>query len=261
MRRRPVLVAFLFLASVAWAAKVPINPCKSNGSGELENCPAEGCAAPRSPDASANRLRNTRPLGRGTPKPMLFADFELLQASFRPWQGLAAADRAKFRQRTRVTKTEVGEGDVVEMTGFIVGTPAARRSDPANCLLVGEEKNTFRINIARHKDDTEFESIIVAMPPHRWEGDKNVPRNADWTLEKLRWVSRNGFEVKVAGQLFFDNKHLANSDPGEVVPNEPKRLSVWEIHPVFAFQVCRRRSAIQCHDPKEAHWEPLEQMP
>ena len=71
--------------------------------------------------------------------------------------------------------------------------------------------------------------------------------------------SRRGFPVLVRGQLFYDNKHLVNSDPDDVKPRQPKRFSLWEIHPVTEFHVCVTVDN-DC-DPKDlAQWEPLENM-
>ena len=40
-------------------------------------------------------------------------------------------------------------------------------------------------------------------------------------------------------RLFYDNKHLVKGDQDRD-NGEPKRFSLWEIHPVSAFYVCVR---------------------
>jgi hypothetical protein len=58
---------------------------------------------------------------------------------------------------------------------------------------------------------------------------------------------------------FYDNKRLVNSDPDDVKPKQPKRFSLWEIHPVIAFHVCV--TADNDCDPKDlVQWQPLENV-
>ena len=59
--------------------------------------------------------------------------------------------------------------------------------------------------------------------------------------------------VRVRGQLFFDNHHKVNSDPNHNIANQPKRMSLWEVHPITAFDVCTKTTCAIDSDG----WQPL----
>src|SRR5713101_915081 len=78
--------------------------------------------------------------------------------------------------------------------------------------------------------------------------------NDDWTTEKLKEIENNGQLVLVQGQLFYDNKHLVNADPDNVLNGQPKRFSRWEVRPISEFYVCT--VAGNTCDPKDlAKWQ------
>jgi hypothetical protein len=45
-------------------------------------------------------------------------------------------------------------------------------------------------------------------------------------------------QVRLKGQLFFDASHVP-CRPGK--PVNPARSSVWEIHPIYSVDVCKRK--------------------
>lgn len=83
-----------------------------------------------------------------------------------------------------------------------------------------------------------------------------------WTAQKLRRIARERWPVVVRGQLLYDNKHEVNDDPDDVKSGEPKRFSLWEVHPVTEFYVCmtanKRWDAARIRAPQ---WRWLEQLP
>ena len=64
-------------------------------------------------------------------------------------------------------------------------------------------------------------------------------RPASWNSKKLKRAAREDRPVLIRGQLFYDNKHQVNGD-AEHDNGEPKRFTLWEIHPVTEFWVCIR---------------------
>ena len=58
--------------------------------------------------------------------------------------------------------------------------------------------------------------------------------------------------VRVTGQLFFDSSHVPCAGGKEVRTN-PRRFSLWEIHPIYQFEVC----TADCDGT--GTWLPLEQ--
>jgi hypothetical protein len=115
-----------------------------------------------------------------------------------------------------------------------------------NCHLTGSANNDFHIPIAAHPGDSELDAIVVEMIPQS--------RHPGWTVRKLRTIAREHTQVRVTGQLMYDNAHLVNDDPDNILPRQPKRFSLWEIHPVTKFEVCELENVKGfCDD-----WMPLE---
>ncbi|MGB7620956.1 MAG: hypothetical protein WBN92_01275, partial [Terriglobia bacterium] len=55
------------------------------------------------------------------------------------------------------------------------------------------------------------------------------------------------------GQLFFDSSHTPCQD-GSEIPGDPRRVSLWEIHPIYRFDVCNAASCTT-----ETDWIPVDQ--
>ena len=80
-------------------------------------------------------------------------------------------------------------------------------------------------------------------------------RNKAWTEARLHEVQKAHLRVRVRGQLFFDNHHVVNDDPKLGLSNQPKRMSLWEVHAVTHFDVC---TAQHC-EATSSGWKPLEE--
>ena len=225
---------------------------------DLASCPAHGCAKPGTPDALVNQIKKTKP-PHSTPVPLTLEDFDSFQVQADNLVGQKVNLNKRARNKLRNLKiisstTSVNEGDLVQIVGYMVGLPnrpGASGPESVNCRLTGKANNDFHIPIAPHPEDGELQAIVVEMiPQERPEG---------WTESKLRGVAREDLPVLVRGQLFYDNKHWVNSDPDDIKPKEPKRFSLWEIHPVTAFYVCTRGEN-ECNPQDITQWEPLEKM-
>jgi hypothetical protein len=240
----------------AGAARAAQPPCAD----DLDACPPHGCAEPGSADALVNQAK--RRLPADTPSVRLtLDDFEDLQAQADDLVGqqvsLDQAGRDKLRDLSLVSSDRtISEGDRVEILGFLIGLPhrpKASGPESVNCRLRGSAQNDFHVPVARHPEDTEFEGIVVEMIPQ--------DRPDGWTVSKLRRIAREKRPVVVRGQLFYDNLHVVNDDPDDVKSNQPKRFSLWEVHPVTEFHVCMTASK-KC-DPtkvKEPQWKRLEKV-
>jgi hypothetical protein len=58
--------------------------------------------------------------------------------------------------------------------------------------------------------------------------------------------------ARITGQLYFDSSHVPCAN-GQHVRSNPKRNSLWEIHPVYKFEVC----TADCDG--KGQWLPLDQ--
>jgi len=149
----------------------------------------------------------------------------------------------KLPDRTRLTN--LGEGKYVSYIAFVKN---AHYSDVAageavNCNIPGNATNDIHIVLLKEPNDDECLSTTAEMSPHY--------RPADWTPENLN--ATTGHPVRVQGQLFFDGSHTPCS--GSSRPN-PKRASLWEVHPVYSVDVCSQTTIAECQS-SSAEWTPL----
>jgi hypothetical protein len=220
----------------------------------LSKCPKRGCADPGTPDAMTNILkRNLNP--SGDVKELTFQDFETLQTRAEEKLGgethqLTKSDRLKLRKLNVGSKT-AGEGDLVELIGFVAVKPgnskphANTSGESVNCRIPKSENNDFHISLSPKSEGSEFEGIVVEMVPQK--------RDDNWTTSRLIKAQKEKRMVRVRGQLFFDNHHFVNKDPDNNISNQPKRMSLWEIHPVTEFDVCTKAKC----EADDSAWKPL----
>jgi hypothetical protein len=142
----------------------------------------------------------------------------------------------------------LGEGNYVSYVAVIKNTHYSDTTggEAVNCNMSGNPPNDIHIVLMSDPNDTdECHSTTAEMSPHY--------RPPGWTPEKLNALKK---PVRIKGQLFYDNSHTictANSRPN------PKRASLWEIHPVYSIEVCKSDNLDQCRnstDPGE--WTLLE---
>ena len=59
--------------------------------------------------------------------------------------------------------------------------------------------------------------------------------------------------VRITGHLSFEASHLL-CDGLEPRKGHPRRVSDWEIHPVYDIEVCRNKSLRSCTITNDAKW-------
>ena len=249
MSIRGLGLLLLVVVGIAMPAAAAKKPCSK----PLSHCPLRGCAKENSPNAFANiAKRNLKPSGDITR--LSFDDFKDLQAAVEKrfdgqYSTLTKPDRARLRKFKLDGKT-VGEGRLVEVVGFIAdgpGKPHANSSgESVNCRISGAANNDFHISVTPRSDGTEFKGIVVEMVPQS--------RDENWTEGRLKKLQAAKLQVRVRGQLFLDNHHKVNDDPSANLTNQPKRMSLWEIHPVTEFDVCTKATCTE----DGPGWKPFE---
>ena len=149
-------------ASVAWAAS---DPCASS----LSQCPSNGCAQKGTPDALVNEQKRRIPTG-GTATFLTFEQFAELQQvvddkGIPQGRGskLTKTGRKKLKSLSLDGGVEVGEGDLVELTGFI----ARKRkldwagAESVNCRLPDDADNDIHIPMVEDPNGSEYNSVVV----------------------------------------------------------------------------------------------------
>jgi hypothetical protein len=218
----------------------------------LKACPAIGCGTAGTTQAVVNEAKR-RPPASGPALLLTFADFSALQQQADHLVGqakeLTAAERATLKDMT-VSSGTVSEGGLVRVTAFIGlgAAPHANSGESVNCRLKGAANNDFHINIAENGTDNEFDGVVVEMIPQ--------DRPAAWTTAKLGTLQTQRRRILMEGNLFYDNKHVVNSDKENSVGGQPPRFSLWEIHRITRFWVCQKAGGA-CDPATESEWTEL----
>ncbi|MDP8979295.1 MAG: hypothetical protein M3O35_01745 [Acidobacteriota bacterium] len=169
---------------------------------------------------------------------------------------------------------ELGEGGVKSVVAFLYFSKA-NPGESSNCQLPNQQDGDFHVLIGfdaaaaagmkgqssvpkalqRQVDEN---AIIVEMTPYVRQSQKHT----GWTLANLQkhW----GDQVRVTGQLMIDNEHNLKSANCALeiipIPSTSKcwRNTVWELHPVMAFDICNKGAS--CSAASEDGWMSLDKM-
>jgi hypothetical protein len=240
-------VADADLASAALEASA--QPCVSPQT--LNACTTTkptGCSAPGSAHGLVNQLKRTVP-PQGTPTMLTFDAFSQLQSAAVELVDesveIPPAERTKIKS-IETTEGTVGEGSRVRLVAFLSdGSPHANSGESVNCNLKTEANNDIHISVTEAKNASEFEGIVVEMIPQ--------DRPSNWTSSDVETL--RGKVLLIEGGLFYDNLHFANGDANNPIPNQPKRFSLWEIHPVTSVRVCKDATVGQCDPDRASDWD------
>ena len=204
-----------------------------------DHCGLQGGSSDPAKQAQS-KAKNNLCAATGPSQPITYQELLDLQAK-------ASAEKVKgLVDRSPLTK--LGEGRYVEYVAFIED---AHYSDVANgeavnCNIPGDPTNDIHIVLVQHPSDDPCLSTTAEMTPHY--------RPGSWTDKNL--VALKQHPVKLRGPLFYDDSHTPCSATSR--PN-PKRASLWEIHPLYSIQVCRLLDLDQCRNSTNASdWVALE---
>jgi hypothetical protein len=159
------------------------------------------------------------------------------------------ADRSILRNfYTRESGEKLGEGTLVRFAAFVRKAHYSNvaKGEAVSCHSRGADNNDINVSLGQTPDDDACNSITAEISPHF--------RPSAWN-EFIAMNIRNN-PVRVTGPLFFDASHRPCSTGGRA---NPQRLSVWEIHPVYALEVCRNSTLAECPAGDDSNWTPLDQ--
>ncbi len=141
---------------------------------------------------------------------------------------------------------KLGEGKKVTLKAFVLKS-RAEGGENVNCKITtgGEVFHDVHITLVASPQETnECMGVVAEMSPHG--------RPDAWTHTNVMKVAAAKLPVRVTGHLYFDSSHVPCADGKEVRKN-PMRASLWEIHPVYKFEVC----TADCDGAGK--WVPLDQ--
>ncbi len=142
---------------------------------------------------------------------------------------------------SRAGFVSLGEGTAVQFVGYVVEAHYAdlTSGESVNCEVKDDEaSNDIHIALAPKPGVTnQCLSNSAEMVPHY--------RPASWNVTYLKKIG-NSTLVRVSGQLMYDADHKICGEQGFTASDNPSRLSGWEIHPVYNFEVCGQQSGSTC---------------
>jgi hypothetical protein len=224
-------------------------------------CPPSGknrgsTPVPGSDEAMRNERKRTVPTAvTASARLLTLDDFKSLQAQVdKLFPGM---ERPEFTGNRNALKNltldsgAISEGDLVRVVGFLT---VARAEGPESVNCESTTVIDFHINVGPTKTATEFQGVVVEIiPQHRPAG-----LQTKHALEQaLARVVKETLNVMVVGQLMLDNEHVVNDDPAHPKGDNPKRISVWEIHPITTLLVCSRTA---CDPQQISQWTPLQRL-
>jgi hypothetical protein len=220
------------------AANIDEEPCSVAGSGGAETWQNEAknnfCAAdPAQPITIPDMLQLQTQVQQDSTIPFGNSHSHPLTSTAGP-----AKDRSHL--------VAMGEGRKVVLQGFV---KLARQEgeESVNCGKTVPDQPQYHdihISIVQSLDDSECSGVVVEMVPHH--------RPSGWTAANVEEVANAHSAVRVTGQLMFDSSHTPCIN-GVANQGDPARASLWEVHPIYQFDVCTQASC-----DSGTGWVPLE---
>ena len=235
--------------------KLPFDSIKSTGLEIDAQCTADGNGADDTAKVLENHAKNNFCV-TGKPVAITEDDFKGLQKLADDnglKKGLKTSRDSLINIFDSSGGTKIGEGTLVQFVSFLLkasnSNVGAGKGENVNCKLTEKDENDIHIELTMDRsDDDPCNGVTAEMSPHF--------RPEEWgRLVELEKFDR---PIRVSGPLFFDDSHTPCHD--NVRPN-PKRASVWEIHPVYQFEVCsaKAKDLKTCDVKDNSVWVPLDQ--
>jgi hypothetical protein len=157
----------------------------------------------------------------------------------------------------------LGEGTKVMFVGFVLEAEHddLETGEDVNCNKPGKENNDIHISLTNKQpagttaltDAMRCQGITAEISPHyrpaAWDGFDSAK-----SLKALK-----NRPVRITGTLLFDAAHRP-CENGVPLGKNPLRISVWEIHPVYAIDVCKNNTLSKCSINDSTAWIAYEQF-
>lgn len=223
--------------------------------GDVLDPPADAQAAAH---ASQNEAKNNF-CRSGSPALVTFSSFKKLQKKLnqkvspaKTWtRDNLPTDRSVLKGIHKTTDgVLLGEGNVVMLSAWLM---KRRQGSEESCNCQGSTKEATDIHVVlidnSNRDNTpECQSVTAEVSPHF------EPEN--WDSHALLLAEAHPF--RFTGQLMYDAAHRpCSGNPLKPAAMAPKRISSWEIHPVYAIDVCKKKSLQNCKANDSTAWTPL----
>ena len=186
-------------------------------------------------------------------------------------KGEPPASRAQLANLMNLSPgKKLGEGKVVSFVGYVLDARhsnvdkdnplTAGNGESVQCNLLGCAYNDIHITLAEDPNEQKLCNTIVAeIIPHY--------RPPAWDLFDSPDYNKffKSHQVKITGQLFFNGSHVpctaegkAGNNPARDNAKDFERLALWEIHPIYAVEVCKFDDTTKCNSANA--WIPFSQL-
>lgn len=257
--------------------KLPFDAIKSPGVAIDKQCPTGGHSAidgGKQTHILQNLAKNNFCV-TGDPTPLGYNAFVSLQTAASNMSGLVwgsgqklPADRSVLQNlsiKDGSRSLTVGEGSKVVHVAFVSAYEFAdtHGGEDVNCNLNGDDTNDIHLTLRQTPGlilkrpttlpDPRCNSISAEISPHfrpaAWNKLASSSSNAIFTARPLR----------ITGALTFDAEHTPCT-AGKPATGSPVRISVWEIHPVYAVDVCKNTTLAKCKATDNTAWTPFDKF-
>ena len=206
------------------------------------SCPPSGSETEAGSDGWVRNLAKRWMALDTAPVDLTVADFSRLQKN----TDKNAAKQKRSRSQLTLANIDAGaavvsEGDRVSLSGFLNRVDDGAVVESVNCGVSKartKDGRDIHINIGPEPNGDEFAGVVVEMIPQLPVEDWPVKVAHASAKAALKRVMKAGLRVLAVGSLTYDNEHLVNAQKAHRKGGQPKRLSLWEVHPVLDFYVC-----------------------
>jgi len=187
-------------------------------------------------------------------------------------RGEPPESRAKLRNIITIDNfdggSKLGEGQTVVFAGFVLDATHSNvdKNEPLSkgpgesvqCNLLGCDYNDIHMTLAEDPNETSHcRTVVAEIVPHYRPQAWNLFDSPDYA------AFLKTHPVRITGQLFFDGSHVpcrdgkADFNPARNNARDFERLALWEIHPIYAIDVCKNSIASQCGVSDQSAWFPF----
>jgi hypothetical protein len=134
----------------------------------------------------------------------------------------------------RTHLVSLGEGSQVVVVAYVKKS-RGESPETVNCSMNVPNTAVYHdihISLVADPNDDECGGIVAEMIPHH--------RPATWTPNLVNKLAAAKVQVRVTGDLMFDSSHTP-CVVGAAIPGDPARVSLWEVHPIYKFEVCTKQ--------------------
>ena len=255
------------------------HPASCPGSGmTLQLCHdkfPDGCSASARPnyDAYLDFLKDQ------DPGPTLASTKDLTATDFPGLESKLPRTLRGTNHATLATRfANLGEGNIHAVIAYLYfaedtskGTATVpSNSETSNCKLTAPNTFDYHLGLgfdpalaasARSTHPKPGDAAFTALEKHSVVAEMTpYTRHAKWTFDRVNALQ--GQQVKVVGQLMVDNIHFNKNDDCHFSPARAScwRSTVWEIHPITQFYVCKASGGCTVSSPA-SDWTNLDDVP